>query len=182
MGQFWVIVNTYLLDTNAYSYLIRGRAGDADPRCQAVFAKAQATQQNTQLAICAITVGEVEYGLQCAHSPNADLQREVRAHLAAFPLCLVIDKNTAADYYARIRAEIFKKFSPTSARGARLKKKWPEELDDPTTAKTLGIQENDLWIVAVALSYNLILVTADNMERITSIVGSALTIEDWTIA
>jgi len=177
-----MIKNAYLLDTNAYSALIRGRAGDTDPRCQAVFAKAQAVQQNAQLAICAITVGEIEYGLQCAHSPNAELQKEVRAHLAGFPLCFVIDRNTAADYYAGIRAELFKKYSPKSARGERIKKKWPEELVDPTTAKALGIQENDLWTVAVALLYNLILVTADNMDRILSIVGSTLEIEDWTTA
>jgi len=48
----------------------------------------------------------------------------------------------------------------------RLKEKRPEDLLDRTTSRELGIQENDLWIVSVAVQYNLRFITGDKMDRI----------------
>jgi predicted nucleic acid-binding protein len=54
---------------------------------------------------------------------------------------------------------------------------------DPTTARELGIDENDLWIAAHAALHNLVLVTADGLANIKEAikeVGIGPKLEDWT--
>lgn len=51
-----------------------------------------------------------------------------------------------------------------------------------TTAPELGIDENDLWIVAQAVERNLVLVTSDKMRRIRKTIRelhSGFRVEDW---
>ncbi|MBW2143424.1 MAG: hypothetical protein JRG75_03380 [Deltaproteobacteria bacterium] len=50
-----------------------------------------------------------------------------------------------------------------------MKVKWPEDLQERTTAKELGVQENDIWIAAQAIQYNLVLLTADYMKRLEEV-------------
>jgi len=50
-----------------------------------------------------------------------------------------------------------------------LKVKWPEDLQERTTSKELGVQENDIWIAAQAIQYNLVLLTADYMRRLEEV-------------
>ena len=69
----------------------------------------------------------------------------------------------------------FEKYAPNVKRRRGLR---PEQLIDPVTSQELGIQENDLWIAAQALEYNLVLVTNDKMERIRD-VCEELQIENW---
>ena len=45
----------------------------------------------------------------------------------------------------------------------------PEALQERTTAKELGVQENDIWIAAQAIQYNLVLLTADYMRRLEKV-------------
>ena len=66
---------------------------------------------------------------------------------------LPISRHTA-EPYGQIRSALFAQYSPRDSRG-RIQKKWPEDLVDLTTSKALGIQENDLWIVSVAVGYDL---------------------------
>lgn len=54
----------------------------------------------------------------------------------------------------------------------------PEQLVDPTTAKELDIQENDLWLAAQALEHNLVLVSHDKMTRLRK-VAEELRVQDW---
>ena len=77
---------------------------------------------------------------------------------------LDVDRHTARTY-AEIRANLFRTHSPKNRRG-RLTKNYVEDLIDRTTGKELGIQENDLWIVSVAVQYNLTFVTGDRMQRV----------------
>ena len=72
-----------------------------------------------------------------------------------------------------MRAGLFRKFGPKSRRP-----KWAEELADPTTAKLLGIQENDIWIAAQALQFSFVLVTNDKMLPVRQ-VAPELRIENW---
>jgi predicted nucleic acid-binding protein len=51
-------------------------------------------------------------------------------------------------------------------------------LIDPVTSRELGIQENDLWIAAQALEYNLVLVRNDKMDRIRD-ACEELQVENW---
>ena len=39
-------------------------------------------------------------------------------------------------------------------------------------SKELGIQENDIWIAAQTIQYNLILVTGDHMTRLVEVSNS----------
>ena len=115
------------------------------------------------ISICSISLAEVEYGLLV--SPAADPERHaaVRNAMTQYKIW-DIDRNTST-VYAQLRAELFKQYSSKDKRG-RLTKKQPEELRDETTGLDLGIQENDLWIVSVAVQYNLRFITQDKMSHI----------------
>jgi tRNA(fMet)-specific endonuclease VapC len=98
---------------------------------------------------------------------DIDSQNQVRHEMSNHPFILDIDKHTIGPY-SDLRAELFKKFSPRDRRG-RLTVKWPEDLIERTSAKELGVQENDIWIAAQAIQYNLILVTDDHMLRLAEV-------------
>jgi tRNA(fMet)-specific endonuclease VapC len=94
-----------------------------------------------------------------------------------------IDHHTAR-YYGELRGALFRRFATRDAKG-RLKQKQPEALLDPTTAKDLGVQENDIWILAVAIQYNLTFVTLDRMTRLVEAaveVHSYDRVSLWTVA
>ena len=94
------------------------------------------------------------------------------------PQILPVSKHTA-EPYGQIRAKLYDRLPP---QGGWTKKRRPEQLYDPIAARELGIDENDLWIVAQALERNLILVTSDKMRKIReAVIGIApsFAIEDW---
>ena len=109
-----------------------------------------------------------------------------RLHFADQRECLLHAKNDisllkstreekAVSLWPTIRAGVFEKYAPNVKRRRGLR---PEQLIDPVTSQELGIQENDLWIAAQALEYNLVWVTNDKMERIRD-VCEELQIENW---
>jgi tRNA(fMet)-specific endonuclease VapC len=82
-----------------------------------------------------------------------------------------IDKDTS-QYYGILRGELFRRYAPRDSH-RRIKAKRPEGLRDTTSARELGIQENDLWIVSVAVQYDLHLITRDDrLKRILEIAQS----------
>lgn len=87
-----------------------------------------------------------------------------------------IDKDTT-EHYASIRAELFRRYAPRNAKN-RAKQVRPERLMDKTTGQFLGIQENDLWIAAIAAEYKMVLVTDDRMARIQEVAPN-LSIVPW---
>ena len=117
--------------------------------------------------ISIVVFGEIEYGLKTAPRMDESLQADVRKKMSAFPLVLEVDKHTV-EPYSDLRAALFEKYSPKNKRG-RLKAKRPEELREKTTSKELGVQENDIWIAAQAVQYNLILVSGDYMRRLQEV-------------
>jgi tRNA(fMet)-specific endonuclease VapC len=147
----------YILDTNAASVLWDARHVD--------HGRIRAFLESVSPApvwISIITLAEVEYGLKTAPAMNAGLQRDVRSEMAKYPLVLEPDRHTASPY-SDLRAALFKTYAPIDRKG-RLTRKWPEDLFERTSAKELhGTQENDIWIAALAIQYNLILVTEDRM-------------------
>lgn len=129
--------------------------------------------------VSSISIGEVEYGLGVA--PQIDTERHdlVRAAMSAYQV-IDVDKHTAT-VYGKIRARLFKQYSPRKRRG-RLKK-YVGDLIDPTTEKELGIQENDLWIASVAVEYNLVLLTRDRrggMKRVVEAAGHSERTQFWS--
>ena len=162
----------YLLDTNIVAYWFDTRR----PQHERVAQRIQELPETTPLMISAITLGEIEYGLQV--SKVNTLEQEVfRAFIHTnLPMVLDVTKTTRI-YYGALRADVFEKYAPNAKRRSGLR---PEQLIDPVTSQELGIQENDLWIAAQALEYNLVFVTNDKMERIRDVCED-LRVENWTV-
>jgi tRNA(fMet)-specific endonuclease VapC len=156
----------YLLDTTVASQAVDGQS----PYCAAVRGYL-AGLADAMLYVSMFTVGEIEYGLGVSPAIDPARHAAARAALAEYEV-LPVDHHTAREF-GRIRAELFKRFSPRDRRG-RLTAKVPEDLREPTTAKELGIQENDLWIASVAVQYDLRFLTMDRaggMRRVLEAAG-----------
>ena len=125
-------MSVYLLDTCIWSIWF-------DPKKNGhakVIEKVNGLQEKDRLGISIITWGEIIK--------------------SKGPITFDIDIHTA-NTYGEIRARLFEKFTDKEKKsGLR-----PEQLIDPITSKELGIQENDLWIVAQALTRNLTFITKD---------------------
>ena len=152
----------YLFDTNAVSPLWNARHSEHD-KVKAFLSGVS----HSPVWLSTIVLAEIEYGLKIAPKMDANSQNQVRREMSNHPLILDVDKHTIGPY-SDLRAELFKRFSPKNRRG-RLTVKWPEDLFERTSAKKLGIQENDIWIAAQAIQYDLILVTDDSMQRLVEV-------------
>ncbi len=168
----------YLLDTNIIGSLIEVKSGYSSPETKALEKHWNTLSEDTRLFLCPITVGEIEYGLRVAPYSKEELHDKIRKEISKLE-CFDIDENIARDYCAELRARLFNRYAPKDKKNRRNYKKRIEEWRDPTTSKLLQIQENDLWIAAVAMAHNLILVTNDRMEAIKNIAGADLQFEDW---
>ena len=132
---------------------------------------------DSPLAISSITLGEIEYGHRAESAGNySPVQVEFNDFVKKqCPMILDIRKSTAVDY-GRLRAMLLDKY----ARKKRKRCRWPEQMIEPSTGLSLGIQENDLWIAAQAVEHRLVLVSADkHMNRIHE-VANDLALENWT--
>ncbi len=155
-------MNGYLLDTSAASVLWDRRHREHGKIRAFLQGKAESP---TWISI--VVLGEIEYGLKIAPQMDENRQNEVRRQMAGFPLVLDMDKHTV-EPYSDLRAALFENYSPKDRRG-RMTAKWPEDLWERTTAKQLGVQENDIWIAAQAIQYNLVLITGDHMRRLEEV-------------
>jgi predicted nucleic acid-binding protein len=172
----------YLLDTNILGPLVELRAGGTNPECKALRRHWDTLPEEARVFLCPISVGEVEYGLRVApfNKPEAEkLTRELLLTFHNSGFLLDIDVDLACNYYAELRARLFKSFAPKTKKQRNNLKKRIEEWKDPATSKELQIQENDLWIAAVAMSHNLILVTRDKMDAIRRVAGTDIEFENW---
>src|SRR5438067_4633112 len=120
--------------------------------------------------VSAVTVGEIEYGLGVSPAMDAGRHAAVRSAMAGYEV-RPLDHHTGRTY-GEIRAALFSQYAPRNKRG-RVTQKVPEDLVEPTTGKALGIQENDLWIVSVAVQYDLKLVTGDQAEGMRRVLTAA---------
>ena len=152
----------YLFDTNAVSPLWNVRHPEHD-----IIKDFFASVSQSPVWLSTIVLAEIEYGMKITPEMDIDSQNQVRHEMSNHPFILNIDKHTIGPY-SDLRAELFKKFSPRDRRG-RLTVKWPEDLIERTSAKELGVQENDIWIAAQAIQYDLILVTGDYMQRLVEV-------------
>jgi predicted nucleic acid-binding protein len=166
-------VQGYLLDTNIVRYWF-------DPECPEhgrVLQRIQRLPTDTPLAVSVITLGEIEYGLKVTdEAPAFEVELDVFIH-EQLPMSLSVTATTRIDY-GSIRARLFKKYAPGEL---RRKARWPEQLVDPVTGLALGIQENDLWIVAQAVEHNLVLVSNDRLTHLRE-VAPELRVENWAFA
>ena len=119
--------------------------------------------------ISAVSLAESEYGLELGRL-DKKTKRDIRRAMATYTI-LSIDRHTA-EIYGRVRARLFKKHAPKKRR-KMVGTKYAEDLREFTSGKELGIQENDLWIVSVAVEYNLMFVTTDKAGGMRRIVDAA---------
>ena len=174
----------YLLDTNIVSYWYNKH--DAEharvlDRVQAACQPDPQTGEVPRLFVSAITIGEIEYGHRVSPTPDSSAQSQYMTFVREqCPEHLEIGGHVGEDY-GELRAWLFSKFSPKSK---RTKAKRPEELIDPTTSKELGVQENDIWIAAQAMTHNLVLVTHDSGDHFVKLLNHfksthRIDVEDW---
>ena len=159
-----MVQEAYLLDTSIVS--IAGYEGDA--RHMGVREWLDGFE-NDVVFISAVSIAESEYGLNL-NPLDAQSQQDIRSAIGAYQV-LPIDRHTAG-VYGPIRAALFRKYAPRDYRN-RISTRYVEDLREPTTGKELGIQENDLWIVSVAVQYNMVFVTADGSGGMRNIVDEA---------
>jgi tRNA(fMet)-specific endonuclease VapC len=149
-----VPTDAYLLDTSIASIIF-----DADhPSHEVIRTRVLSLGAGSTIWICSI-----KYGLQVSPAIPVGRHAAIRATLGRYHV-YDVDQHTAR-YYGELRGALFRRFATRDAKG-RLKQKQPEALLDPTTSKDLGVQENDIWILAVAIQYNLTFVTLDRMTRL----------------
>jgi len=168
--------DAYLLDTSIASIAWDG----LHKHCQFVRTKLNNLGE-VSLSVCSATVGEVEYGLLISPGANAERHAKMRQAMDQY-FVRDINRHTAP-YYGSLRAELFKRYGTKNASGrGASKEKRPEELLDKTTARELGIQENDLWIVSLAVQYDLLFITKDSkMQRILDIALEIHKYQRWEV-
>ena len=161
----------YLFDTNILDYWF----DDHRPEHENVIRRMNAIDPHSPLRISAISLGEIEYGHRCVSAADTAIQLTFKEFVATrLPRVLTVDRSTSV-HYGQIRARLFRKFAAKNDR----KSLRTCQLVDPVTERSLGIQENDLWIAAQASEFNLVLVTHDRMERIRDVASDLLVVEDW---
>ena len=172
----------FLIDTNIWSFWFdRGR----EPQHSNVMKRVHELEQTCtgkqatfRVWISAITLGEIEYGYRAQTEKEQSLEVEFRRFIYDIgPTEFVVDKQVAREY-GRIRGRLFEEYGPKDKKRKGLR---PEELIDPATSLQLTIQENDLWIVAQAITRDLTLVTNDrkSLRPLLAVAGNELHIENW---
>jgi tRNA(fMet)-specific endonuclease VapC len=159
-------MKAYLLDTNI--------VGKWFSKNHNVVNHIAALPPDTLLFVSAVTLGEVHFGHGITQSTDIqkrdDFERWLRQE---FPNAMPVTRHTAV-CYGTIRSALFKKYPPTSPRTNH-----PELCFDHASGHELGIEDNDLWIAAQSIEKNLILVSADKMDRIRDAAGRVLDVENW---
>lgn len=158
-------VTGFLLDT-----MIASWAWDAVSRHHSFVRERLAKMPNELIFISPITLAEVEYGLRVNSALSLEKQQSVRAAMSSYTV-LPIDHHTG-EPYGSIRAVLFSQFAPAYKRNLPATSR-PERLIDRTTGVELGIQENDLWIVSVAVQYQLRFITSDRASGMRRVIEAA---------
>lgn len=145
----------YLLDTNHCSRLLMN---DVQVLQQV------ATVQIAQIATCAVVQGELEYMVQ--NSRDRERNRFMLDQLLKGMYIYSITSETAS-IYGDLKAAVIKRFGPKN-----------KAKRQTVRLQELGMGENDLWIAAVALQHNAILVSSDSdFQRLQDI--CSLAVESW---
>lgn len=149
----------YLLDTNVASWLLDAK----HKRHSDVLSFVNNAGGDSHIYISRVTVAEIQYGYKVYVNVDHTRKQAIEQRLKLFQI-REIDRHTT-EPYSDIRAALFQQFASKAKKGKATGRK-PEELIDNTSGRELGIQENDLWIAAIAVQYNLLLVTQDKMKNI----------------
>ena len=118
--------------------------------------------------VCAITLGELEWG--SLRTPTTDQRKRdkylefIRTDL--HPWAYEVTRHSG-DHYAEILRRIWERNPP--GRKVRTQKRLTD----------LGVDVNDVWIVAVAWEHNLTLLTTDQMPIVREAVQGDVEFDNW---
>ena len=160
----------YLLDTNIWSHWYNPDKND-------YVLRHLKEKPDCRLHISVVSLGELHYGYDvCKPEEKCKLGSLFEFVKGQTPGILKIDRHISK-IYGEIRAILFDKYAPGKLRKKGMR---PEQLVDPCSSLQLQIQENDLWIVAQAINWSLVLATNDKkMRRIWEVAGDDLQAEIW---
>lgn len=165
-------MKVYLLDTNVISAWL-----DSDhPKCEDIRAVFEAADiGEDRVAICPVTLAEVEYGYHVCLAPDEERRRRLMASMNGL-FIFDVDKHVVPAY-AEVRSTLFQLYARNGKGRKRFREKIPEQLKmapagliQQTNALELGIEENDLWIVAVAITHGCTFVTHEKMDVLRDVV------------
>jgi tRNA(fMet)-specific endonuclease VapC len=154
----------YLFDTNIWSYAFE-QATFVTDRIQKL--------KNSQIYLSVVVWGEVVFGAKA--NPKFNFEDYKKFIYRNKPLILPIDENVA-EVFGMLKAAVFEKRSDKTLRSNAGR---ASLFKQPIASKVMGVDENDLWIVAQALVYNLVLVTNDRMQIILERSPKELKYEIW---
>ncbi|MBN1973437.1 MAG: PIN domain-containing protein [Sedimentisphaerales bacterium] len=154
----------YLFDTNIWSHAFDGETF-VTSRIQKL--------KNSQIYLSSVVWGEVVFGAKSNTHFNFDEYKKFI--YSNNPLILPIDEHVA-EMFGALKAVIF---NIKSVRTLRTKSGRASLLKNPISAKEMGIDENDLWLAAQAIAYNLILITNDRMRNILQFAPKELKYKIW---
>lgn len=150
-----VVTRLYLLDTNHCSRIIEGEKPVLERFIE---------HRSSAAATCVIVQGELLYMAHFSQYAESNIER-ISDFLEAMRI-YSIDEATC-DFYGRIKTAAMRRWGPKE----RAKRR---NFD----LGSLGFSDNDLWIAAIALRHDLIVVSSDkDFARIAEV--SALRHESW---
>jgi tRNA(fMet)-specific endonuclease VapC len=164
-------VSAYLLDTNVASAFWDLNNPSHDDALKFV----ESLGKN-RVYISRIVIAEILYGHKVYAGSDVARRKVIEDAMKIYPLVMEVDKHTV-EPYSDIRAALFAKYGDRDREG-KMKKKRPESLVDKTTSEQFQIQENDLWMAAIAVQHNMPLVSDDKMARIKD-VWPAFSLVPW---
>lgn len=116
--------------------------------------------------ISAVALGEVEWGLS-NYTTDVLRRSDYEQFIARVARPQVKEiRVTTCLYYAKILRRLWDKYPPPSSRSTE------------AHLATLGVDVNDVWIVASAWEHGLTLLTQDKMQHIREVV-TEVTFESW---
>lgn len=160
----------YLLETSALSaYLHPGH-----PHHQFAVKVIDSLPPEALKMVSAVSLGELQFGINFAEFAGSTRLDEYRDRLRTVReyTCLGISQHTA-DEYAALKGKLAAKVQRNAS--ARLPR-WIEDWVDMGSGKRLQIDENDLWICAIAKERDLTVVTGDGDMRVLASVDQDLRI------
>jgi predicted nucleic acid-binding protein len=159
-------MRSLLIDTNIWSYLFHPKKY---PQQYAnIKDHLRNVSKSARLGVSVVTLGEIAVGL---HNEQKDsVQKKHLVFVKSLnPWILDIGLHTA-ERYGTLRGRLKEKDSGNRSADA---------LVDRLTWLEIGSMENDLWIVAQAITHDLILVTNDKLNWIREVAKDELHIENW---
>jgi len=163
----------FLLDTSAISPLVNRRH---PKHAQMNAFHLSESKKGHSLFVSVVSIAEMQFGLDvyarhisrpAPQSLNIVRQYIQVASTISTPLPIT---QRVAIKQGNLRALWALSIAPTKATQGKLKGTHPEQWSEQWPANRLRITENDLWIAAIALTHDLVLVTCDkDFERLAQV-------------